>query len=63
MHLLVVDLLSQVADTLGDAVEILVEFLAQQEHSFVLFVLLANLKAILNGIAAALGNHMPLNNF
>jgi hypothetical protein len=63
MHLLVIDLLPQVADTLADAVEILVEFLAQQEHSFMLLVLLAYLKAILNGIAAALGNHMPLNHF
>ena len=63
MHLLVIDLLPQVADTLADAVEILVEFLAQQEHSFMLLVLLAYLKAILNGITAALGNHMPLNHF
>jgi hypothetical protein len=63
MHLLVIDLLSQVADTLADAVEILVKFLAQEEHSFVLLLLLAYLKAILNGIAAALGHHVPLNNF
>jgi len=63
MHLLVIDLLPQVADTLADAVKILVEFLAQQEHSFVLLVLLAYLKAILNRIAAAFGNHMPLNHF
>jgi Tfp pilus assembly PilM family ATPase len=59
---LVVNLVSQVADTLADAVEVLVEFFAQEEDSLVLFVLLADLKAILNGIAAALGDHMSLDN-
>ena len=59
---MVVNLVSQVADTLADAVEILVKFFAQEEDSLVLFVLLADLKAILNGIAAALGNHMSLDN-
>ena len=59
---MVVNLVSQVADALADAVEVLIEFFAQEEDSLVLFVLLADLKAILNGIAASLGNHMSLDN-
>ena len=59
---MVVNLVSQVADALADAVEVLVKFFAQEEDSLVLFVLLADLKAILNRIAAALGDHMSLDN-
>jgi hypothetical protein len=45
------------------AVEILVELLAQKKNSFILFILLANLETVFNGVAASFGNDIFFDYF